>query len=113
MQLEFSLTGRQRIELWRCQWRPFETHTNKAWGPDGYELARFRQRSHHHPFHENWMITEKRLRAGSLPAALPIDPDPSTLSKFIAFCGQEFRIRNIELVSLPQATPDFFWTADD
>lgn len=59
LQLEYATVGRSREELWRCQWRPLETHTNKAWGPPGYELARFENKSHHHPFWENWSLPSK------------------------------------------------------
>jgi hypothetical protein len=111
MQLEFATTGRSREELWRCQWRPFETHTNKAWGPPGFVLARFVNESHHHPFWENWIAAERRMRGGSLPAALPLMPDPATLSGFLDFCGNCFRIKNMNLVELPGG-PDLFWSKD-
>lgn len=112
MQLEYTSTGRNREELWRCQWRPFETHQNRAWGPPGYELAKFVSQSHHHPFMENWIETEKRMRRGSLPAALPVDPDPKTLSDFLDFCGRCFRSKNMGLVEVPES-PDMFWRKDD
>jgi hypothetical protein len=112
MQLEYAVTGRKREELWRCQWRPIETHQNKAWGPPGYELAKFIRQSHHHPFAENWVEAESRMRRGSLPAALPINPDPNTLSDFLAFCANCFRINNMGLVEVPQS-PDMFWLKDD
>jgi hypothetical protein len=111
-QLEYAPTGRARIELWRCCWRPFHTHTNKAWGPEGYALQKLRI-SHHHPFLDNWIEREERMRAGSLPGARPIDPEPSTLSEFIAFCGECFRINNMQMVEVPQRNADLFWTPDD
>ena len=49
------------------------------------------------------------MRAGSLPAAVPIDPDPTTLSDFVAFSGQRFRIINITNVELPGTSADLFW----
>lgn len=113
MQLEFARSQRDRIELWRCQWRPFETHTNKKWGPPGFELQQFISQSHHHPFAENYLPAENRMRPGSLPAALPIIPDPRGLSDFIAFCGECFRITNMQIVELPQATDDLFWKPND
>ena len=30
LQLEFAATARSRVELYRCEWRPFGVHTNKA-----------------------------------------------------------------------------------
>lgn len=113
MQLEYATTGRSREELWRCQWRPFETHTNKAWGPPGFELARFINQSHHHPFWQNWVVSNRRMRGGgSLPAALPLVPDPTTLSEFLDFCGKSFKIKNMNSVEIPGG-PDLFWKSDD
>ena len=110
MQLEFRWSGRERIELARCQWRPFETHTNKNWGPPGHELRTFYEESHHHSFEHNYLPQERRMRAGgSLPAALPIYPDPTTLSGFVAFCGECFKINNINLLEMPGMTADMFW----
>jgi len=113
MQLEFALSGRERVPLWRCQWRPFETHTNRNWGPPGYELSCFDRASHHHPFSENYVTEKNCMREGSLPAALPIDPDPTTLSGFIAFCGTSFRITNMRLVAVPERSVDMFWVPND
>jgi hypothetical protein len=112
MQLEYATIGRSREELWRCQWRPFETHQNKAWGPPGLELARFVSQSHHHPFWENWITHERRMRGGSLPAALPLLPDPNTLSEFLDFCKKCFRINNMNFIE-PPGGPDLFWQKDD
>jgi len=109
MQLEFAKSGRERIELARCQWRPFETHTNKHWGPPGHELCTYLEQSHHHAFEHNYLAEERRMRTGSLPAALPIHPDPTTLSAFIAFCGECFKINNIRVVEVPGVTTDLFW----
>jgi hypothetical protein len=111
MQLEFAIPGqdRSRVELARCQWRPFETHRNKEWGPPGHELATFDGTSHYHTFEHNFLPQENRLRGRSLPAAVPIDPEPATLSDFVAFCGETFRISNINLVELPGASLDMFW----
>lgn len=41
------------------------------------------------------------MRAGSLPAALPLVPDPSTLSGFLDFCGTCFKIKNMSLIEPP------------
>jgi hypothetical protein len=113
MQLEFARTARDRVGLARCQWRPFETHINKAWGPEGFALKTFDRDSHHHPFGFNYLPNEGRMRRGNLPAAVPINPDPATLSEFFVFCGQCFNIENIKLVSLPSRTPDLFWVPND
>lgn len=109
MQLEFARSGRERIGLVRCQWRPFETHTNKNWGPAGYELRRFDGESHHHTFEHNYLPDDRRMRAGSLPAAIPIHPEPTSLSGFVAFCGECFKISNINLLEMPDVKADLFW----
>lgn len=112
-QLQYFQTGRHRIPLWRCQWRPFETHTNPGWGPPGLAFAEFCGTSHNHAFADNFLESELRMRSGNLPAARPISPDPSTLSGFIDFCGECFKIKNIGIIEAPQISPDMFWTKDD
>lgn len=112
LQLEFAPAARKRVELSRCCWRPTNTHTNKAWGPSGFEFARFVKESHQHLFEDNWLPHELRMRNGSLPGARPISPDPSTLSDFIAFCGECFKINNIGMIEIPERSPDFFWTSN-
>lgn len=109
MQLEFAKSGRDRIPLARCQWRPFETHRNKKWGPAGYELRSYYRESHYHTFEDNYLSTERRMRTGSLPGAVPVIPDPSTLSDFIAFCGKCFSLKNANIISLPELMADMFW----
>lgn len=113
MQLEYAPAGRKRVELWRCCWKPFHIHTNKRWGPPGLEFARFEKVSHHHAFADNWVKDEARMRGGSLPAARLINPDPSSLSDFIAFCGECFKINNIGLIEVPSRNADLFWMPDD
>ena len=52
------------------------------------------------------------MRAGSLPYAVPIEPDPSTLSDFVAFSGECFKIKNITLVGMPTQSVDLFWVPE-
>lgn len=111
-QLEYAPAGRKGIGLSRCCWRPKNTHTNRSWGPPGYEFARFVGASHQHLFEDNWLPHEQRMRNGNLPGARPISPDLSTLSDFIAFCGECFKINNIGLIDIPVRTADLFWTSD-
>src|SRR5258708_115345 len=61
MQLEYAVSTRQRVPLWRCQWRPFETHTNPGNGPAGYEFRVFDGESHHHSFVDNYVPAENRM----------------------------------------------------
>lgn len=110
MQLEYAPAGQKRVELWRCCWKPIHVHTNRRWGPPGLEFARFEKVNHHHAFADNWVEADGRMRSGSLPAARLINPDPPTLSEFIAFCGECFRISNIDLIEVPSRNVDMFWT---
>jgi hypothetical protein len=48
-----------------------------------------------------------------LPAAIRVEKDPGTLSDFLAFCGERFRIKDIDRVTLPALTRDLFWVRDD
>jgi len=111
-QLEYAPAGSKGMGLSRCCWRPNNTHTNKRWGPPGFEFCRFVKTSHQHWFEDNWLPHERRMRNGNLPAARPISPDPSTLSDFIAFCGEYFKINNIGLVETPTRTADLFRVSD-
>lgn len=113
MQLEYTPSSRRRLELWRCCWKPFHVHTNKAWGGPELSLQRFDRVSHHHPFLDNFVPNESRMRNGSLPAARLINPDPATLGEFIAFCGECFKINNMGLIEVPQRSGDLFWISDD
>ncbi len=111
-QLEFAETARRVTPLWRCEWRPFSGHTNRAWGPPGFELMVI-QGSHEHPFPENWCERESRMRGSNLPAAIPINDRIETLSSFLAFCGERYRINNIDRIEPPLISPDLFWKPDD
>lgn len=110
-QLEYAPEGRRSAEpLWRIEWRPFSVHSNPGWGPPGFEFDTYEQRSHNHRFEDNYMRSEHRIRSGNLPGAIPVEPDPGTISEFLAFCGGEFRISDMERVQLPVQTHDMFWT---
>lgn len=111
VQLEYAPTARRSIPLWRLQWRPFETHQNKSWGPPGYELAPVRG-THEHRFDHNYFEAESRMRGTNLPAAVPIAPDFSVLSDFIAFCGKRLRIADMHRIRPPGMPPDMFWTPE-
>ncbi|PAQ09737.1 hypothetical protein CIT26_11910 [Mesorhizobium temperatum] len=112
VQLEFAPSDKRVTPLWRIEWRAFGLHTNKLWGPPGFELAVVKL-THEHRFDDNWHSPEHRMRIGNLPAARPINRDPNTLSEFLAFCGQSFRIKDIRRIEPPLITQDIFWTRDD
>jgi hypothetical protein len=103
-QLEYAPTRRQAIPLWRADWRPLSPHTNKEYPFECFEG------SHHHPFYENYISGEQRMRAGNLPNAQPLPSNLNTLSDFLAFVGKLFNIKDIDRVDLPPVSPDMFWT---
>lgn len=113
LQLEYRPVGHRKEELWRCEWRPFGVHINRGWGPPGFEGASITG-SHEHRFDHNYLPNERRMRlGGSLPAAVPIEPDLRSLSEFVAFCGKRFRINDLAALRLPSDTGDLFWVPDD
>ena len=108
-QLEFRPTGkRSSIQLWRIDWKPLSSHTNGAM-PHEFRFATL-EGTHHHPFADNYLSTETRMKEGNLPAARPIDNDLNTLSDFLACVGKIFRIKDVELVEIPAISPDWLWT---
>jgi hypothetical protein len=88
----------------RMEWKPFNGHNNRGLGPKEW---RFREivGSHHHPFHLNWEASEKAVRRGQLPIAIPLEPDPANFREFLALIGKEFRIKNIQCISAPPWQP--------
>jgi hypothetical protein len=108
-QLEYAMYGRRSaVHLWRIDWKPFHIHDNRAFPPDcAFETYNC---SHEHPFHDNYIVDEHRMRGSNLPAGRRVEPDPGTLSDFLALCGVRFRIKDIALIRLPPLTADLFWT---
>lgn len=88
----------------RMEWRPFNGHNNKGLGPEKWKFREI-VCSHHHPFYLNWEASEKAVRRGQLPIAIPIEPDPENFREFLALVGKEFRIKNIQCVSEPPWEP--------
>lgn len=108
-QLEYRPAGkRSALPLWRIEWRPISPHTN-AGMPDDLKFTTI-EGTHHHPFLENYLPADQRMREGNLPAARPIDNDLNTLSDFLACVGKIFRIRDVELVEIPTISADWLWT---
>lgn len=86
--------------IWRIEWRPISPHTNPNKGPQHLRMIQI-QGSHHHPFELNLNKTTGTVRAGNLPIAAPIEPDPPDFSSLLAFAGVELRIMNMGAVSAP------------
>ena len=112
MQLEYAAAGkRSALPLWRLDWKPFHSHQNSGQPPD--DPLGFFGGSHQHPFDDNYLELEDRMRFGNLPAARPFLSDPNTLSDFLAYGGELFRIKDISRINLPVSGPDIFWGPDD
>lgn len=91
--------------LARIEWKPLKGHNNKNVGP--LELRNIVQYgSHHHSFDLNWNQQAAKLRSGNLPISVPLDPDPINFKALVDLIGQEFRIRNIDWIELPQWQPN-------
>lgn len=108
MQLEFSAAGkRSTVNLWRLDWKPIHVHTNSGVPPSG-PFDTFTD-SHQHPFAENFIASETRMRTGNLPAVTPFPNNPNTLSDFLVLGGKLFRINDIYRIVLPSTGTDLFW----
>ena len=107
-QLEFGLSGRRSaVGLWRICWKPFSIHQNDGF-PADCPFETFAG-THEHRFDDNYLSDEARMRSGNLPGGRGLQPDPETLSDFLALCGVRFRIKDIWRVRPPVMTPDLFW----
>jgi hypothetical protein len=89
----------------RMEWNPLRGHTNKGCGPKSLQFKEMKG-SHYHPFELNWEHSEKEVRRGNLPIAMPIDPEPENFRQFLALAGKEFRIKNIQSIGVPEWQPD-------
>ena len=87
--------------LCRVEWNPLSGHTNKGCGPKALQFREMKC-SHHHPFDLNWAHSENEVRRGSLPIAIPIDPEPKNFRDFLAMVGKAFRIKNIQSIAVPE-----------
>ena len=57
--------------------------------------------SHLHPFSLNWIGPEARMRAGNLPFAIKIVPDPETFREILDFASDALRISDIDRIVTP------------
>ncbi len=107
-QLEYAPTRRTAIALWRADWRPLSPHINRG---NSKEFPYLRiSGCHHHPFSENYIQSERRMRSGNLPNACPLPSDLNTLSDFLACIGKLFNIKDIQRIEIPPTSADMFWT---
>ena len=76
-------------------------HTNPDAGPREVRLLECRS-THLHSFDLNFISKENRMRAGNLPLATPVDPDPVTFEDFLAFGKKSLRINGLEKIARPK-----------
>ena len=88
----------------RIEWNPIRGHTNKGCGPKELWYQEIKT-SHCHPFAMNWQHSEKLVRQGILPIAIPLHPNPPNFRELLAIVGKEFRISNIQCVDVPNWQP--------
>ncbi len=80
------------------------SHNNKGVGPLAWRFKEIRC-SHYHCFNLNWAHSERAVRRGQLPIAIPIEPDPPYFREFLALVGKVYKIRNIQRISEPPWQP--------
>jgi hypothetical protein len=80
----------------RFDWKPLHLHANNANVPKPHRHRRFLA-SHHHPLSLNSRVSNGLSRAmgDNLPAALPMEPDPSDWAAFTAALSAAWRIPNL------------------
>lgn len=103
LQLEVALGGqRTRVPVARIDWRPANPgHKNPRTGPAPH-AGRFIGSSHFHPFELNWVEQESWMRAGNLPFAVEISPDPETFREILDFAGSALRIKDMDQIGAPK-----------
>lgn len=93
--------ARQTIPLERMDWRSPRGHTNPRNRASSWAGRRV-SNTHLHAFNENWIPHETRMRVGNLPVAVEIDEELQTFAQLIQFVGKQFRIKNIDVVTMPE-----------
>lgn len=87
----------------RIEWRPLNPHSNKGLGPKHLRHV-IQAGTHHHRFDLNWQHSQEAVLRGNLPIAVPLD-DPGNFRALLAVVGKEFKISNIQWVTLPPWEP--------
>lgn len=104
-----NLNGQRRIPLHRLDWRArkggHSNHRRKCLGAMGGKRV---PATHLHDFWMNWVESTGRMRGKNLPCARPIDEELQSVADVLRFCGNWFRINNIEVVEPPPWEYDLF-----
>ncbi len=96
---------RTRIPLMRLDWRPLTaSHKNPRKGSAAH-AGRQIFGSHLHTFDLNWVEENGAMRAGNLPFAIEVSPDPRGFAEILDFVQKHFRISKVELIPEPNWSP--------
>jgi hypothetical protein len=111
-QLEVSSTNeRSRLPLMRLDWNPASGghgHSRKNTALPEEVRGTFIVGSHFHPFEQNWLEGEQRMRERNLPIAVPISDSLQGFSEVLDFVKKAFKIRDVGSIQTPEWVEDFF-----
>jgi hypothetical protein len=93
--------GRRCVPLMRICWRSLKGgHTNPRRAGEEMSGRRLGD-THFHTFDRNWLAENGRMRAGNLRMAQAIEQDIQSFTALRDFVGKQFRINNIDVVTVP------------
>ncbi|WP_330083777.1 hypothetical protein [Methylocystis iwaonis] len=97
-----GLDGKRRIRLARVDWKSIKGgHSNKRGHCKGDWDGKRVPETHYHSFEMNYVTAERRMKAGKLPCARPIDEPLQSFEELCAFIGFNFNIKNMDVVAPP------------
>ncbi|MBT9161134.1 MAG: hypothetical protein DDT26_02435 [Dehalococcoidia bacterium] len=99
--------GGRKMPLARIDWRSPSGHTNQRRAGSPVSGMRVSE-THHHAFELNWLEAERRIRRGNLPQASEIEQEIQSFESLRVFAGNQWRINNIAIVSVPPWAYDLF-----
>jgi len=98
-QIEYLFKSFRATPVARIDWRPPSPHQNRNVGPAEWRWVRI-DGSHLHPFGQNfdWMVADGVPLADymRLPVAVPLDPDPDSVTGLVTVMGRWFNIDGVE-----------------
>jgi hypothetical protein len=101
-ELRVGAPGQKRkVPLARVEWRSVKGgHSNRRRGGNAWAGKRVSD-THYHSFEANWVERERRMRVGNLPQAEELPEEPQSFESLRSTVGNLFRIKNIDVVSVP------------
>lgn len=104
VQIELKKPSRGTERLERIDWKA--GHQNPNSGPPELRLETLRS-THFHSFELNYLSDTRRMRAGNLPIARMIEPDPTTIEELLAVCEDLLIIEGLTHVRRPPTQTAF------